>query len=70
MKILIADDEVMSRKMLQKPWSSRATSDRCWRMARLAADHLCPPDGPRLALLDWVMLSWTGRAFAAKVRQR
>jgi len=33
---------------------------------RLALEHLCPVDGPRLALLDWEMPGGTGRAFAVK----
>ncbi len=57
MRILIADDELMSRKLLQK------TLD-------LAADHLRPANAPRLALLDWVMPELDGPGVCREVRKR
>jgi diguanylate cyclase (GGDEF)-like protein len=37
---------------------------------RLAADLLCPPDGPRLALLDWMMPKMDGPEVCREVRKR
>jgi len=70
MKILIADDEVMSRKMLQKTLELAGYEVTAVENGRLAADHLCPPDGPRLALLDWVMPELDGPGVCREVRQR
>ncbi len=55
MRILIAEDEMMSRKMLQKTLERAGYEVTVVENGRQAADHLCPADGPRLALLDWVM---------------
>jgi diguanylate cyclase (GGDEF)-like protein len=60
MKILIADDESMSRRMLQallEKWGYEVISaedgDSAW--AKLRA-----PDAPRMALLDWMMPGQNG----------
>src|SRR5882724_10078384 len=70
MKILIADDEVMSRKTLQKTLERAGYEVTAVENGRLAADQLCPPDGPRLALLDWVMPELDGPGVCREVRQR
>ncbi len=70
MKILIADDELMSRKMLQKTLERAGYEVTAVENGRLAADQLCPPDGPRLALLDWVMPELDGLGVCREVRQR
>ena len=60
MKILIADDERLSRHLLQKTLERAGYEVTAVENGRLAAEHLCRLDGPRLALLDWVMpeLDW------------
>jgi two-component system, cell cycle response regulator len=70
MRILIADDEVMSRKMLQKTLERAGYEVTAVENGRLAANQLCPADGPRLALLDWVMPELDGPGVCREVRQR
>ncbi len=68
MKILIAEDEPMSRKMLEKllvKWGYETLSvedgNKAWRA-------LQAEDGPQLALLDWMMPGMDGVEVARKVR--
>jgi two-component system, cell cycle response regulator len=70
MRILIADDEVMSRKLLQKTLERAGYEVAAVENGRLAADQLCPADGPRLALLDWVMPELDGPGVCREVRKR
>jgi diguanylate cyclase (GGDEF)-like protein len=70
MKILIADDEAVSLRMLQKTlvragYEVTAVSD-----GRKAVEELCRPEGPRLALLDWVMPQLDGPAVCRTVRRK
>jgi diguanylate cyclase (GGDEF)-like protein len=68
--ILIADDEVISRKILQKTLERAGYEVTPVEDGRLAADRLCPADGPRLALLDWVMPELDGPGVCREVRKR
>jgi two-component system cell cycle response regulator len=55
MKILIADDEPVSRRMLQgllTKWGYDVVSAED---GKAAWEHLNAPDAPRIALLDWMM---------------
>jgi two-component system cell cycle response regulator len=70
MKILIADDEIMSRTLLQKTLERTGYEVTAVENGRLAADQLCPVDGPRLALLDWVMPELDGPGVCREVRKR
>ena len=70
MRILIADDEIMSRKLLQKTLERAGYEVTAVENGRLAADHLFPADGPRLALLDWVMPGLDGPDVCREVRKR
>jgi two-component system, cell cycle response regulator len=70
MRILIADDEVVSRKLLQKTLESAGYEVTAVENGRLAADQLFPADGPRLALLDWVMPGLDGPGVCREVRKR
>jgi len=70
MRILIADDESMSRKLLQKTLERAGYEVTAVENGRLAADQLCPADGPRLALLDWVMPELDGPGVCREVRKR
>jgi diguanylate cyclase (GGDEF)-like protein len=70
MKILIADDEVMSRRLLQKTMERAGYQVTAVENGRLAADELCKPDGPRLALLDWMMPELDGPGVCREVRKR
>jgi sigma-B regulation protein RsbU (phosphoserine phosphatase) len=68
MKILVADDEPVARRMLEHALGqaslevvSVANGDDAWRELQRA-------DGPRLAILDWMMPGLTGVEVCRKVR--
>ncbi|HET8921719.1 MAG TPA: diguanylate cyclase [Candidatus Acidoferrum sp.] len=69
MRILIADDESMSRRLLQKTLERAGYDVVAVENGRQAADLLCKMDGPRLALLDWVMPELDGLGVCRKVRK-
>jgi diguanylate cyclase (GGDEF)-like protein len=68
-KILIADDEPMARHLLQNILENAGYDVIAVDNGRLAAEHLCRPDGPRLALLDWVMPALDGPGVCRYVRK-
>jgi two-component system cell cycle response regulator len=70
MRILIADDEMMSRKLLQKTLERVGYEVTAVENGRQAAEQLCPAEGPRLALLDWVMPELDGPGVCREVRKR
>lgn len=70
MRILIADDELMSRRLLQKTLERAGYEVSAVENGRLAADQLCTLQGPRLALLDWVMPELDGPGVCREVRKR
>jgi two-component system cell cycle response regulator len=70
MRILIADDELMSRKLLQKTLERAGYEVTVVENGRQAVDQLCPAKGPRLALLDWVMPELNGPGVCREVRKR
>ena len=70
MRILVADDELMSRRLLQKTMERAGYDVTAVENGRQAADELCKPDGPKLALLDWVMPELDGPGVCREVRKR
>ena len=70
MKILIADDDTMSRRLLQKTLERVGYEVIAVENGMLAKDQLCSKDGPRLALLDWVMPELDGPGVCREVRQK
>jgi diguanylate cyclase (GGDEF)-like protein len=70
MRILIADDEAMSRRLLQKTLERAEYDVIAVEDGRQAADELCKPEGPKLALLDWVMPELDGPGVCREVRKR
>ena len=70
MKILIADDETMSRRLLEKTLERAGYEVIAVEDGRQAADKLCKTDGPRIALLDWVMPELDGPGVCSEVRKR
>jgi diguanylate cyclase (GGDEF)-like protein len=70
MKILIADDEPVSRRLIER------TLERCGYEVITAGDgaaavrELSKPDGPRLALIDWMMPEMDGPAVCRAIRAR
>jgi two-component system, cell cycle response regulator len=70
MRILIADDDVLSLRLLERTLERDGYEVTAVQNGRLAAEHLCRQDGPRLALLDWVMPELDGPAVCRQVRQK
>jgi diguanylate cyclase (GGDEF)-like protein len=70
MRILIADDELMSRRLLEKTMQRAGYDVTAVANGQLAAAELCKPEGPRLALLDWIMPELDGPGVCREVRKR
>jgi len=70
MRILIADDELMSRRLLEKTMQRAGYEVTAVENGRFAADELCKPEGPKLALLDWIMPELDGPGVCRAVRKR
>jgi two-component system, cell cycle response regulator len=69
-RILVADDEALSRRLLEKTLERAGYQVTCVDNGRQAADHLGRPDAPRLALLDWIMPELDGPGVCREVRKR
>jgi two-component system cell cycle response regulator len=69
MKILIADDETLSRKLLEKTLERAGYKVTAVENGRLAAQHLGNVGGPRLALLDWEMPELDGPGVCREIRK-
>ncbi len=70
MQILIADDSIVSRHLLDatlRKWGYEVVvacdGNEAWRI-------LQSPDAPKMAILDWVMPGMTGPEVCRKVRER
>ena len=70
MKILIAEDDAISRRLLQKTLENAGYEVLAVENGRLAQEELCRADGPRLALLDWEMPEVDGPGVCRAVRAR
>lgn len=70
MNILIADDEALSRRLLEKALGRAGYEVVAVENGRQALEHLTRPDAPRLALLDWVMPEVDGPSVCRAVRKR
>jgi two-component system cell cycle response regulator len=70
MKILIADDDAMSRLLLQRTLEREGYEVISVDNGRLALQHLSSPDGPRLALLDWMMPELDGPDVCLRIRNQ
>jgi diguanylate cyclase (GGDEF)-like protein len=69
LKILIADDEALSRRLLEKTLTRAGYEVTAVENGRLAVEQLSKPDGPRLALLDWVMPELDGPGVCREIRK-
>jgi len=69
LKILIADDEAVSRRLLEKILSRAGYEVSAVENGKLAVDQLQLVDGPRLALLDWVMPELDRPAVCRQIRK-
>jgi two-component system cell cycle response regulator len=70
LKILIADDEALSRRLLEKTLERAGYEVISVENGKQALDELCKLEGPRLALLDWIMPELDGPAVCRAVRTR
>jgi len=70
MKILIADDDAMSRRLLGKTLEREGYDVIAVEDGSQALQQLSLPDGPRLALLDWMMPEVDGPSVCLEVRKQ
>jgi two-component system, cell cycle response regulator len=70
LKILIAEDEAISRRLLKSTLERTGYEVIAVEEGNSAAEILQRPDGPRLALLDWVMPGMDGPAVVRTVRRK
>lgn len=70
MKGLIADDEALSRRLLEKALERAGYEVIAVENGEQALEQLCKPEGPRLALLDWVMPEPDGLGVYRAARKR
>jgi predicted signal transduction protein with EAL and GGDEF domain len=68
LKVLLADDDAVSRKLLQRMLERSGFDVVCVDNGQDAADCLLAADGPRLAILDWVMPVKDGPRVCREVR--
>lgn len=68
MKILIADDDELSLKLMQKMLTRIGYDVVAAVNGREALERLLERDGPRLALLDWMMPEMDGPAVCQNLR--
>ncbi len=69
MRILIADDEAISRRLLEKTLARAGYEVTAVENGRLAVEQLRRADAPRLALLDWVMPELDGPGVCRELRK-
>jgi two-component system cell cycle response regulator len=70
MKILIADDDMVSRRLMERMLQHSGYEVITAENGRQAALELSKPGGPRLALLDWIMPELDGPDVCREVRSR
>jgi len=68
MKILVADDDVVTRRLLQRTLERSGFTVVCVDDGQSAAECLLAPDGPRIAILDWVMPGKDGPSVCREIR--
>jgi diguanylate cyclase (GGDEF)-like protein len=69
-KILIADDDALSRRLLEKTLLRAGYEVTPVANGRQAVENLVGADAPRLALLDWMMPEFDGPAVCREIRKR
>jgi len=70
MKILVADDDPVSLRMMQRTLQKMGYEVITVEDGRQAAHELSRKDGPRLALIDWMMPELDGPGLCREVRSR
>ena len=69
-RILIADDDALTRRFLEKTLEQAGYDVLAVENGRKALECLSSPDGPRLALLDWLMPGRNGVEVCREIRRR
>jgi diguanylate cyclase (GGDEF)-like protein len=69
-KILVADDDLMSLRLLRRTLEREQYEVETVTHGGMAVERLIEPDGPRLALLDWMMPVMDGPGVCREVRRR
>jgi two-component system, cell cycle response regulator len=70
MKILVADDDLLSRRLMERMLERNGYEVITAENGREAAEILCCEDSPRLALIDWMMPELDGPEVCRQVRSR
>ena len=70
MKILIADDDALSRRLLKRTLLRAGYEVAAVVNGRQAVENLTGPDMPRLVLLDWMMPELDGPGVCREIRNR
>jgi two-component system cell cycle response regulator len=70
LRILIADDELVSRRLLEAALVRLGHTFVAVKDGPEALNALLDPDGPRLAILDWMMPGADGLAVCRAIRKR
>lgn len=68
MKILLADDDAVSCRLLQRTLERSGFDVICVNDGQQAVDCLLATDGPRMAILDWVMPKKDGLSVCQEIR--
>jgi two-component system, cell cycle response regulator len=69
-KILIADDDPVSLRMMERMLGNSGYEVVAVRNGREAVTELSQPNGPRLALIDWMMPELDGPGVCGEMRSR
>jgi two-component system cell cycle response regulator len=70
MKILLADDDPVSVRIMERMLQKCGYEVLTVQKGRRAAEELSKEDGPRLALIDWMMPELDGLSLCREVRTR
>src|SRR5580658_1976667 len=68
-RILIADDDAITRRLLEKTLEQAGFEVAVAENGRKALEFLSRTDGPRLALLDWLMPGLSGVEICREIRR-
>lgn len=68
-RILIADDDAITRRLLEKTLEQAGYDVAVAENGRKALEYLSRTDGPRLALLDWLMPGLSGVEVCREIRR-
>jgi diguanylate cyclase (GGDEF)-like protein len=67
-KILLADDDAVSRSVLRRTLERSGFDVVCVDNGQDAAERILAPDGPRMAILDWMMPGKDGPSVCRQLR--